>query len=175
VVNGFEFEGAAGALWVALLDIEGGGEPEVGLDVGAPTVEVVELLHGEDGAGEVAVESDDVTALGLDPDASGETSEVASWVGGGDVEDGGGDVSEEVVADEEEGVVLAVEVVGVHEHHLGEAGLVEGETKTAGEAGDGVEGVFEGSEAAFFGLEVSLVVLVLVVVDDLAEVDAGEE
>ena len=44
VVDGLELEGAGDALGVALLNIEGGGEPEIGLDVGAPAIEVVELL-----------------------------------------------------------------------------------------------------------------------------------
>ena len=52
---------------------------------------------------------------------------------------------------------------------------MEVEMKFGGEAGDRGEGVFEGFVAALFGLEVTLVVLVLVVVDDLAEVDACEE
>jgi hypothetical protein len=49
-----------GALGVALFDVEGGGQPQVRLHVGAPAIEVVELLHGLDGAGEVAVEADHV-------------------------------------------------------------------------------------------------------------------
>ena len=71
--------------------------------------------------------------------------------------------------------MLAVEVVGVHEEHRDETGLIEVEMKSVGEAGERGEGVLEGFVAALPGLEVTLVVLVLVVVDDLAEVDAGEE
>ena len=46
VVDGLELEGAGDALGVALFDVEGGGQPEVGLDVGAPAVEVVVLADG---------------------------------------------------------------------------------------------------------------------------------
>ena len=53
VVDGLELEGAGDALGIALFDVEGGGEPEVGLDVGAPAIEVVELLVVFFGPGEV--------------------------------------------------------------------------------------------------------------------------
>ena len=175
IVDGFKFEGVVGAFGIALLDIEGGGEPEVGLHVGAPTVEVVELLHAEDGAGEVTIKADDVSAIGLDPDAPKEPSEVISGAGGRDVEDCCGDVAEEVVAYEGKGVMLAVEVIGVHEEHLDEARLMEGETKAVGDTGEGGNGVFEVDEVAFFGAEVAFVVLVFVIVDDPAEVDSGQE
>ena len=61
------------------------------------------------GAGEVAVEADDVAVAGLDPDAAEEAAEARLPLDGCYVEDGGGDVAEKVVADEAEGVVLAVE------------------------------------------------------------------
>ncbi len=70
MVDGLELEGAGDALRVALLDVEGGGEPEVGLDVGAPAIEVVPLAVVGFGAGEVAVEADYVAVAGLDPDAA---------------------------------------------------------------------------------------------------------
>ncbi len=53
VVNRLELEGAGGAVGVALFDIEGGGEPDVGLDVGAPAVEVIVLALIFFAAGEV--------------------------------------------------------------------------------------------------------------------------
>ena len=135
VVDGLELQGAGDALGVALLNVERGGEPEVGLDVGAPAVEVVALAVVGSGAGEVAVEADDVAVAGLDPDAAEEAAGGVLAVDGGDVEDGGGSVAEEVVADEAEGVVLTVKAVRVHEQHLDEAGLMEGEVQAAAEAG----------------------------------------
>ena len=71
--------------------------------------------------------------------------------------------------------MLPVEVIGVHEDHLNESGLTEGETKAVGDTGEGREGVFEVDEVAFFGTEVAFVVLVFVPVDDPAEVDSGQE
>ena len=50
------------------------------------------------------------------------------------VKDGGRRVAEKLVADEAEGVVLAVEVVRVHQQHLDEAGLVEVQMQAAAEA-----------------------------------------
>ena len=52
------------------------------------------------------------------------------------VEDRGGGVAEEVVAHVAEGIVLTVEVVGVHQQHLDEAGLVEVQVQAAAEAAD---------------------------------------
>src|ERR1035437_7640429 len=57
----------------------------------------------------------------------------ADWL---DVKDGRGDVAKKVVADEGKGVVLAIEAVRVHEDHLDEAGLVEGEAKAAGDSAE---------------------------------------
>ena len=48
------------------------GKPEVRLDVGAPAIEVVVLLVILLGAGDVAVEADNVAIVGLYPDAADE-------------------------------------------------------------------------------------------------------
>src|SRR5260370_35396718 len=74
MVDRLEFEGAGYALGIALLDVEGGGEPEIRLDIGTPAVEVVVLGHFFLGTGKVAVEADDVAVAGLDPDAAEETA-----------------------------------------------------------------------------------------------------
>ncbi len=176
MVDGLELEGAGDALGIALLNVEGGGKPEVGLDVGAPAVEVVELLVILLLSGEVAVEADDVAVAGLDPDAAEEATGGALAGDGGDVEDGGGSVAEEVVADIAEGVVLLVEVVGVHEDHLDEAGFVEVEMEAAAKAGDVGHRVLEEAELAVVAgaLRGGLVDLVGLVADDLVELDACE-
>ncbi len=177
VVDGLELEGAGDALGIALLNVEGGGQPEVGLDVGAPAVEVVELLVILLLSGEVAVEADDVAAAGLDPDAAEEATGGTLAGDGGDVEDGGGSVAEEVVADVAEGVVLPVEVVRVHEDHLDEAGFVEVEVEAAAKTGDVGHRVLEEAELAVVAgaLRGGLVDLVGLVADDLVELDAGED
>ena len=136
---------------------------------------MVELLDGLLAAGEVAVEADDVAVARLHPDAAEEAAILTLSADGEDVEDGGGGAAEEVVADEGEGVVLAVEAVRVHQDHLHEAGLTEGEAQAAGDAVEGAEGVLEEAQFALLGGEVAFVILVGVVVDDLAEVDARQE
>ena len=135
---------------------------------------MVELLHGLDGAGEVAIEADHVAVMGFHPDASEEAPILALAADGRDIEYRGGDVPEKVVADEGEGVVLPIEAVRVHQDHLDEAGLMEGETEARGDAAEGREGVLEEGQFALLRLEVALVILVGVIVDDLAEVDAGQ-
>ena len=136
MVDGFELECARDALGVALFDVERGRQPEIGLNVRTPAVEVIELLLVFLRAGEVAVEADDVAVAGLDPDAAEEAAEVLLALNRRYVEDCGGRVAEEVIANIAEVVVLTVEVVGVHQEHLDEAGLMEGEVQAAAEAAD---------------------------------------
>src|SRR5216684_2158392 len=112
MIDRFELEGAGNALWVALFDVERGREPEVRLNVGAPAVEVVELFLVFLGAGEVAVEADDVAVAGLDPDTAEEAAEVLLARDRRYIEDRGGSVAEEVIAHVAEVIVLPVEVVG---------------------------------------------------------------
>ncbi len=77
VIDRLELQGAGDALGIALFHVEGGRQPEVGLHVRAPAVEVVELLRESFSvAGEVAVEADDVAVAGLDPDAAEEAAVV---------------------------------------------------------------------------------------------------
>src|SRR5258705_8140176 len=106
MVNRFELEGARDALRVTLFNVERGREPEIGLNVGAPAVEVVELLLVFLGTGEVAVETDDVAVAGLDPDAPEEAAEVFFARDRRYIEDRGGGVAEKVVADIAEVIVL---------------------------------------------------------------------
>ena len=148
MVDGLELEGAGDALGIALFNIEGGREPEIRLNVGAPAIEVIELLLIFLRAGEVAVEADYVAVAGLDPDTAEEASEGALAVDRSDVEDGGWGVAEKVVADEAEGVVLFIEAVGVHQQHLDETGLVEGEVKAAAQSAEEGGGVLEEAELA---------------------------
>src|ERR1700682_268906 len=177
MVDGLELERAGDAVRVALFDVEGGGEPQVGLDVGAPAIKVIELAVVLFGAGEVSVEADYVAIAGLDPDASEEASESALPIERGDVEYGGGSGPEEVVADEAEHVVLAIEVIGVHEQHLDEALLMEGQLQTAAEAGEEGGGVLDKAELAIVpgALGGGVVDLISVIIDDLAELHATQE
>ena len=181
MVDGLELERAADALRIALFHVEGGGEPEVVLDVGPPAIEVIVLVVVLVGAFDEAVEADDVAVVGFDPDAAEELALSLVAAGhealsgdGGDVEDGGRRGAEEVVADEAEVIVLAVEADRVHEHHADEAVFLKLEVETCAEAGDRLDRVLE--EAAHLALRLALhgILPELVVADDLAEVDAGE-
>jgi len=112
MVNRFELEGARDALRVTLFNVERGGEPEIGLNVGAPAVEVIELLLVFLSPGEVAIEADDVAVAGLNPDTAEEAAEVLLARDWCYVEDGSGGVAKKVVANVAEVIVLPVEVVG---------------------------------------------------------------
>ena len=79
--------------------------------------------------------------LTLDPDAAEEAAR--NLLDGGDVEDLGGNGAEEVVAQEGEVVVLAIEAGAVDDDHAHEAGLVIGEVQIVRDAGDVAEGVLE--------------------------------
>src|SRR5580692_8018703 len=176
MINGFELEGAGDALRVTLFNVERGRQPEVRLNVGAPAVEVIELLLVVLGAGEVAVEADDVAAASLDPDAAEEAAEVLLARDRRYIKDRGGRVTEEVVTYIAEVIVLPVEVVGVHQQHLNEAGLVEGEVQAATKTSDIGGRVLEEAElAASCARRRILVDRVGVVVDDAFEVDAAKE
>ena len=178
VVDGLELESAGDALGIALFDVEGGGEPEVGLDVGAPAIEVVELACSPSSVPEKSPLKRTTLPLRVSTQMRPKKRPIGALaVDGSDVEDGGGGVAEKVVADEAEGVVLAIEAVGVHEQHLDEARFVEGEVKAAAEAGEEGGGVLEEAELAVVGgsLGGGLVDLVRLVADDLGELDAGEE
>jgi len=50
-----------------------------------------------------------------------------------------------------EGIVLTVEVVRIHQHHLDEAGLVKVECKAAAETGNNGHGVLEEPKLAAIG------------------------
>src|SRR5882757_9010351 len=176
MVNRFELEGARDALRVTLFNVERGGEPEIGLNVGAPAVEVIELLLVFLSPGEVAIEADDVAVAGLNPDTAEEAAEVLLARDWCYVEDGSGGVAKKVVANVAEVIVLPVEVVGVHQQHLDKAGFVEGEVQASAEAADSGQGMLEESHlvaaAALRGLLVDRVGLVI---DDALEIDAAEE
>src|SRR6201999_1580769 len=100
------------------------------------------------GAGEVAVETDDVAAASLDPDAAGEAAEDLLGRGRRYIEDRCGRIAKEVVTHIAEIIVLPVEVVGIHQQHLNEAGLVEGKVQAAPEAADVGSRVLEESKLA---------------------------
>src|ERR1700723_3450308 len=143
MINGFELEGAGDALRVTLFNVERGRQPEVRLNVGAPAVEVIELLLARDRRY---------------------------------IKDRGGRVTEEVVTYIAEVIVLPVEVVGVHQQHLNEAGLVEGEVQAATKTSDiGGRVLEEAKLAASCARRRILVDRVGVVVDDAFEVDAAKE
>ena len=67
VIDGLECEGSGDALGVAFLNIERGRKPEIGLDVRAPAIEVIELFDVFFTAREVTVEADDVAVAGFRP------------------------------------------------------------------------------------------------------------
>jgi len=173
VIDRLELEGASDALGIALFNIEGGGEPEVRLDIGAPAVEVVVLAVIFLAACEVSVETDDVAVAGLDPDAAEEAASGTFAVDRRYIEDGGGGVAEEVVADVAKDVVLPVKVVGVHEDHLDKAGLMEVELQAAAEACEERRRLLEEAQLAAVG--VALVDLIGAVANDLAELHAAQE
>ncbi len=174
MIDGLELEGAGDALRIALFNIEGGGQPHIRLHIGAPAIEVIELLVILLATGEIPVEADYVAVASLNPDTSEESSEGAFAVDRSDVKDGGWGIAQKVIADEAEGVVLFIEAVRVHQQHLDETGFVEGEVKAAAQSAEEGGGVFE--EATFRGsLGGCGVGGVGVVADDLAELDAAEE
>ena len=137
---------------------------------------MVELLVVVLLSGEVAVEANDVTVAGFDPDAAKEAASGLFAGDGRDIEDCSGRVAEEVVADVTEGVVLLIEVVGVHEDHLDEAGFVEVEVESTTESSDVGQRILKESQLTVVAsaLRGRLIYLVGLVADDLVELDACE-
>ena len=136
MIDRFELQRARDTLRIALFHVEGCWKPKVGLDVRAPAIEVVILAGVFFRSGEVAVEADDIATASLNPDAAEEAASGSLSIARGDVKDSGRRRSEKLVANVTENIVLAVEVVRIHQHHLDKASFVEVQVQAATESGD---------------------------------------
>ena len=154
-----------------LFHIDGDGQPDSGLHVHPPTVEVEVVFRGILGVGPGvgAVEADYVAILVLDPDAAIEPAH-AGYLGV-HVEDPGADRAQKLRPHKAEDVVLVVKARGVEEHHLHEAGGGVGEPlqpQRLGQPGDGPKRTLE--EAVLDGRAG----FVCLVEEAPAEVDAAQ-
>src|ERR1700733_7649090 len=103
----------------AFFAVDEGGEPKIGLHVGAPAVKV-EIPAGVATAAVSAVETHHVVILILNPDASEEAA-FAGLFTGSYVEHQAAHFTEEFAAHVIEFIVGLIETIGVDENHLQEA------------------------------------------------------
>ncbi len=169
---GLEPDGLLAFHALGFFDIDGHRQPDAGLHVHAPAVEVEVVFRGilVGGRGKGAVEANDVGILILDPDTAIEPPHARNL--GVNVENPGAHRTQELPPHVAEYVMLLVKSRGVEKHHFGETERIVGELRVQsqglGQAGNGGE---RSLEEALFGLLPALIALVK---KALAEVHPAE-
>src|SRR5579883_11538 len=167
-----------GVVQILFLRVDEGRQPQAGLHVGAPAIEV-EIPACVAVAGVGAVEANDVEVLIFHPDAAEEAAAVVLFERG-HVENEAANFAQEFAANVVELIVRTVEAVGVEEDHLQEA-VGEELHGEAEEISDGHEDLFalaggfvQGHEVDAF-LEVGAAEEVFVAGGNLAQILIGFE